>query len=154
MTLTGGGAGIIMPFILQALGTLLLFGLHRARFYEKLTARTESRINQLLSAEVLEEGLLSERWLRVGAFPKRAEFDSKRGQWLAVWLAGTFAAVWLISSFVGCTEALRAFRYETGTLVVWAVSFLVWTIFNLGFFWYHLSRPAPQPSEKPEAPAA
>ena len=154
MTLAGGGAGIIMPFIFQALGTLLLFGLHRARFYEKLTARTEARINQLLSAEVMEESSLSERWLRVGKLPARAEFDGKRGQWLAVWLAGTFAAVWLICSFVGCMEALRAFRNETGTLVVWALSFLVWTTFNLGFFWYHLSRSAPQPSEKPEAPTA
>ncbi len=154
MTLAGGGAGIIVPFVFQALGTLLLFGLHRARFYEKLRARTESRINQFLSAEVLEEGSLSELWLRVGKPPTKAEFDAKRGQWLGLWLAGTFAAVWLICSFVGCMEAMRAFKYDTGTLIVWALAFLVWTTGNFGFFWYHLSRPAQQPSEKPESPAA
>ncbi len=152
LTLAGGGAGIVTPFILQGFATLLLLALHRARFYEMLTARTEARINQLLSADILEEGSLSERWLRVGALPKKAEFDAKRGQWLAVWLAGTFAAVWLICSFVGCMEAMRAFKYDTGTLVVWALAFLAWTIFNTGFFWYQLSRPAPQPPEKPEAP--
>lgn len=152
ITLVDEKARIIMPFVFQALGTLLLFGLHRARFYEKLTTRTEARLNQFLSAEVLEEGLLKERWLRDGMLPKKAEFDLKRGQWLSVWLAGTFAAVWLICSFVGCMEAMRAFKYDLGTLIVWAVSFLAWTTCNVGFFWYHLSRPAQQPSEKPEAP--
>lgn len=154
LTLAGGGAGIVTPFVFQGLATLLLLALHRARYYEKLTARTESRLNQLLSALVLEESSLTERWLRAGKLPTRVEFDAKRGAWLSVWLGGTFAAVWLICSFIGCMEAMRSFKHETGTLIVWAFSFVAWTTLNLGFFWLHLSRPAPMPSENPESPAA
>jgi len=154
LTLAGGGAGIVTPFILQGLATLLLLALHRARFYEILTARTESRLNQLLGLQLLEEGSMSERWLRSSTWPKRAQFDPKRGSWLSVWLGGTFTAVWLICSFIGCMEAMRSFKYETGTLIVWALCFIALTTLNLGFFWLHLTRPAPMPSENPEIPAA
>ena len=149
-----GGAGVITSFVFQGLATLILFALHWGRFYDVLAARTESRINLLLAFVVCEEQSLGERWLRTGGFPRTAEFDSKRGAWLAWWTVGTIAAIWIVCVFVGCIDALRVLKDNGGKLIVWLFAFTVWTTFNLGFFWLHMTRPASMPSVNPDSPAA
>ncbi len=154
MTVAVGGSGILTSFLFQGLVTLVLFAMHRARFHEALAARAAARINQLLSSVVLEEPALSERWLQTSGLPKTAEFEAKRGAWLGAWLGGTFAAIWIVCVFVGCTEAFRVLRNDGGKLVIWLFAFTVWTTANLGFFWLHLTRPAPMPPATPDTSAA
>lgn len=152
----GGTPAAAVPFVIPALAVLGLYGLHRARFLDRLAIRAEARLNRLTQGDGFESETLAERSFAWNGGVTKTEFDPRRGAWLSALVVGVVGVVWILLMFRGCQEAIRMLLPRTFALILWQVSFVAWIVGAGQLFWLHFRRPPELPSAVPptQPPAA